>query len=67
MAAGSSPEASAAYNGPTGTASVPVGTATYHFLNVPLSFRFVEFLGVAFIVFIAARHWGKFINKVVVG
>lgn len=66
MAAAASPDASAAYVGPTGTQTVvPVGTATYHFLNVPMSFRFVEFAGIAFLVFIVARHWGKFVNTVI--
>jgi hypothetical protein len=62
-AAGSS-YASNAYNPPVGTTAIGVGKATYHFLNIPITFSFWEFLGVVFIIFIIARHWGRFINDV---
>lgn len=52
------------YTPPGGTAAVPVGTATYHFLNIPITFRTIEFIGVAFIIFVLARHWGRFVNDV---
>jgi len=54
--------ASGAYNPPGG--SMPVGTATYHFLNLPLSMPMWTFIGVAFVIFIMARHWAKFVNGI---
>ena len=48
---------------PAGQAAVTVGTATYHFLKAPMTMTVWEFLGLAFIVFAVARHWGMFVNK----
>lgn len=62
--AAASPEAHAAYVPPGGGVAVTVGTATYHFLNIPLKFSTGEFLGIAFLLFVTARYWGKFVNKV---
>ena len=44
--------------------TVQVGTATYHFLQFPLTFKTWEFVGVAFVIFILSRHWGKFVNTI---
>ena len=62
--AASSPDANAAYNTPVGSAPIAVGTATFHFLKAPMTFSAWEFIGVAFIIFVAARHWGRFVNQV---
>lgn len=55
--------AQGAYVAPAGQAAVTVGTATYHFLKAPMTMTVWEFLGLAFIVFIVARHWGLFVNQ----
>lgn len=52
------------YTPPGGSAPVVVGTATYHFLNIPITFKTLEFVGLGFVIFVLARHWGKFINDV---
>ncbi len=63
--AGSSTLAQAAYVPPGGSVNaVPVGTATYHFLKFPMTFQVWEFAGIAFIVFVLARHWGRFVNDI---
>lgn len=56
--------AAAAYNPPGGTAPVPVGTATYHFLRYPITFQTWEFVAIAFLIFFVARRWGKFVNEI---
>ena len=50
---------------PSGSAATPVmlGSATYHFLKMPLNFEIWQFVGIAFILFVIARHWGKFVNE----
>lgn len=55
--------AGAAYNPPAGSATT-IGTASFHFLNLPLTMKWWQFLGVAFILFVIARHWGKFVNEI---
>lgn len=62
--AASSPNARNAYVPPGGTSAIQVGNATYHFLQFPLTFSTWQFIGVAFIIFILARHWGKFVNDI---
>jgi hypothetical protein len=62
--AASSPLSQAAYMPPGGTIAVQVGTATSHFLNQPLNFKTWQFVGVAFLVFVLARHWGRFVNDI---
>lgn len=62
--AASSAYAQAAYSPPQGNQPVAVGMATYHFLRTPTNFQWWQFLGIAFIIFVAARHWGKFVNEV---
>jgi hypothetical protein len=49
---------------PAGSMAVQVGSATSKFLNSPLSFKTWEFVGIVFIAFIVARHWGKFVNDI---
>lgn len=62
--AASSSYATAAYTPPGGSQAIAVGKATYHFLNIPVTFKTWEFVGIAFIVFVAARHWGRFVNDI---
>jgi hypothetical protein len=62
--AASSPYSKAAFVPPLGTAAVQVGTATYHFLNIPMTFKTWEFIGIAFLIFVMARHWGRFVNDI---
>lgn len=54
----------APYSAPPGDADVVVGTATYNFLTAPMIFRTWEFIGIAFIIFVVARHWGRFVNDI---
>lgn len=49
---------------PAGNSPIKVGTATYHFLRIPVTFKTWEFLGIAFIIFVLARHWGRFVNDI---
>ncbi len=62
--AGSSTETAFAYSPPPGNSPVAVGTATYHFLRYPITFKAWEFVGIAFIIFYIARRWGKFVNDI---
>jgi hypothetical protein len=62
--AASSPYSTAAYVPPAGSKAVQVGKATGHFLNYPMTFSTMQFIGVAFVIFVLARHWGKFVNDI---
>lgn len=52
-----------AYAGPGGSAPIGVGVATYHFLKMPLNFPVWEFIGIAFLLLVVSRRWGKFVNE----
>lgn len=53
-------DTSSAYVPPGGFASV--GTATKHFLNMPMTMEAWQFAGLAFILIVIGRHWGRFVN-----
>jgi len=50
---------------PTSNVGAVVSPITKHFVGLPGNFTVWEFLGVAFLVVIVARHWGRFVNRIV--
>jgi hypothetical protein len=39
------------------------GKATQVFIRSPLQMQWWEFAGIAFIIFVLARHWSMFVNE----